>query len=232
VDEVLAVGDQEFQDKCIGKMKDVSGQGRTVLFVSHNLAAVKSLCTRGLLLKNGRKIFEGETLDTLEKYMEKDNQIAEDGKINREIEKDYKAIITHVSITDSKGQINQEVFYDDEIVINLTIESMIEDKVLLDFTFNTKEGVSVVYAVNSFDKTELMLKRGTNDFQVRLKNNFLPGKYYLNSGVHDVKGSTIDYLENLTSFTVLNVAKQSEDSYPFNWVNAYTKTNGLWLKTK
>ena len=137
-----------------------------------------------------------------------------------------------MSITDNKGQINQEVFYDDEIVINLTIESMIEDKVLLDFTFNTKEGVSVVYAVNSFDKTELMLKRGTNDFQVRLKNNFLPGKYYLNSGVHDVKGSTIDYLENLTSFTVLNVAKQSEDSYPFNWVNAYTKTNGLWLKTK
>lgn len=53
VDEVLAVGDAEFQNKCIGKMKDVSGQGRTVLFVSHNMTAVKSLCTKGLLLTKG-----------------------------------------------------------------------------------------------------------------------------------------------------------------------------------
>lgn len=51
VDEVLAVGDVEFQKKCMGKMKDVSGQGRTVLFVSHNMAAVKNLCTKGLLIE-------------------------------------------------------------------------------------------------------------------------------------------------------------------------------------
>ena len=54
VDEVLAVGDAEFQKKCLGKMKDVSGQGRTVLFVSHNLLAVKSLCNRGVFLEYGR----------------------------------------------------------------------------------------------------------------------------------------------------------------------------------
>lgn len=54
-DEVLAVGDAEFQKKCLGKMKDVSsGQGRTVLFVSHNMAAVKSFCTKGIVLENGR----------------------------------------------------------------------------------------------------------------------------------------------------------------------------------
>lgn len=58
VDEVLAVGDVEFQEKAIGKMKDVSqGEGRTVLFVSHNMAAVRSLCTRGIILKNGRTDF-------------------------------------------------------------------------------------------------------------------------------------------------------------------------------
>jgi lipopolysaccharide transport system ATP-binding protein len=60
VDEVLAVGDAEFQKKCLGKMKDVSGEGRTVLFVSHNMAAVKSLCTRGLLLQNGEVVIMGE----------------------------------------------------------------------------------------------------------------------------------------------------------------------------
>src|SRR5207253_3889506 len=54
VDEVLAVGDAEFQKKCLGKMGEVSrGEGRTILFVSHNMAAVKQLCTKGIVLKNG-----------------------------------------------------------------------------------------------------------------------------------------------------------------------------------
>lgn len=60
VDEVLAVGDAEFQKKCIGKMKDVSGEGRTVLFVSHNMAAVKSLCNTGIILQNGEIIYSGD----------------------------------------------------------------------------------------------------------------------------------------------------------------------------
>lgn len=68
VDEVLAVGDAEFQKKCLGKMKDVSGQGRTVLFVSHNMAAVKSLCTKGILLSNGKLVFDGTQLETVNKY--------------------------------------------------------------------------------------------------------------------------------------------------------------------
>ncbi len=54
IDEVLAVGDAEFQKKCLGKMKDVAGQGRTVLFVSHNMAAVKGLCSRAILVENGK----------------------------------------------------------------------------------------------------------------------------------------------------------------------------------
>ena len=68
VDEVLAVGDQEFQDKCIGKMKDVSGQGRTVIFVSHNLGAIKSLCTRAILLKNGKIVANSDTSSVLNIY--------------------------------------------------------------------------------------------------------------------------------------------------------------------
>src|ERR1700741_2136106 len=59
VDEVLAVGDAEFQKKCLGKMKDVSGQGRTVLFVSHNMSAIRQLCTRALLLEDGHVIQDG-----------------------------------------------------------------------------------------------------------------------------------------------------------------------------
>lgn len=69
VDEVLAVGDAEFQKKCLGKMGDVSkGEGRTVLFVSHNMTAVKELCSQGILLKHGEIGFQGSVLETIIDY--------------------------------------------------------------------------------------------------------------------------------------------------------------------
>lgn len=77
VDEVLAVGDAEFQKKAIGKMKDVSqGGGRTVLFVSHNMAAVKSLCKKGVLLENGMVKETGPIDDIVGHYLKGDNEIA------------------------------------------------------------------------------------------------------------------------------------------------------------
>lgn len=69
VDEVLAVGDAEFQKKCLGKMSDVSkGEGRTVLFVSHNMAAVQNLCNKGIVLKNGKVEFKGDTNNCILNY--------------------------------------------------------------------------------------------------------------------------------------------------------------------
>lgn len=70
VDEVLAVGDAEFQKKAIGKMKDVSkGEGRTVLFVSHNMTSVKQLCKNGILLENGKVAYSGTAEETIDKYL-------------------------------------------------------------------------------------------------------------------------------------------------------------------
>jgi lipopolysaccharide transport system ATP-binding protein len=70
IDEVLAVGDAEFQKKAIGKMQDISREGgRTVLFVSHNMAAVKSLCTRGIVMENGRVVFDGKIDDSIDRYI-------------------------------------------------------------------------------------------------------------------------------------------------------------------
>lgn len=72
VDEVLAVGDVEFQKKALGKMQDVSNkQGRTVLFVSHNLASLRSLCTRGLLMVNGKMVSEGQIVTIINEYEKK-----------------------------------------------------------------------------------------------------------------------------------------------------------------
>ena len=69
VDEVLAVGDAAFQKKCIGRMGDVARSGRTILFVSHNMAAVESLCTRAVLLRGGRVAAVGSTQEVIEKYL-------------------------------------------------------------------------------------------------------------------------------------------------------------------
>jgi lipopolysaccharide transport system ATP-binding protein len=71
VDEVLAVGDAEFQKKCLGKMGDISkGEGRTVLFVSHNMAAVQTLCNKGILVENGMIVYQGAINDTISKYLQ------------------------------------------------------------------------------------------------------------------------------------------------------------------
>lgn len=71
VDEVLAVGDASFQKKCLGKMNDVAHGGRTIVFVSHNMQAIRSLCSRSILLDEGRMVFDGPTEETLRVYHER-----------------------------------------------------------------------------------------------------------------------------------------------------------------
>ena len=90
VDEVLAVGDAEFQKKAVGKMQDISrGDGRTVLFVSHNMAAVKSLCTRAIVLEHGKVAYNGSTQDAVSFYLSDGNREIIDNLLER---KDRKGI--------------------------------------------------------------------------------------------------------------------------------------------
>ena len=81
VDEVLAVGDAEFQEKCLGKMRDVAAGGRTVLFVSHNLKAVKQLCTRAVVLSGGRVLWTGPVEDAFPPPEPEPEPIAEDADV-------------------------------------------------------------------------------------------------------------------------------------------------------
>ncbi len=69
VDEVLAVGDMAFQKKCLGKMSEVSQSGRTIIFVSHNMAAVQNLCSRGVVLSNGTMLFNGGSEEAIQQYL-------------------------------------------------------------------------------------------------------------------------------------------------------------------
>lgn len=113
VDEVLAVGDAEFQKKAIGKMQDVSkGEGRTVLFVSHNMAAVRSLCTRGVMLKNGLVDYIGNIPDTLEHYLKNDDsaqkeKIIDNVKFTKSTLKITNIEINGTELSESTIQSNQ-----------------------------------------------------------------------------------------------------------------------------
>ncbi|HZJ00720.1 MAG TPA: ABC transporter ATP-binding protein [Gemmatimonadaceae bacterium] len=107
VDEVLAVGDAAFQKKCLGKMEEVSGEGRTVFFVSHNTQAVRQLCTRGILLEHGRVAADGPTDSTLAVYNQKLRELkvdAETGVNNPENRRGSGAVrFTSVSVEDLDG---------------------------------------------------------------------------------------------------------------------------------
>lgn len=100
IDEVLAVGDAEFQKKCMGKMEDVSKSGRTILFVSHNLSAVSQLCQRSLLLKSGTLVMQDETNKVIDQYIaqSRDNSFPETISIVPGMElKNMSFVLNHVS---------------------------------------------------------------------------------------------------------------------------------------
>jgi lipopolysaccharide transport system ATP-binding protein len=104
VDEVLAVGDAEFQKKCLGKMKDVAGHGRTILFVSHNMTSLQALCDRAIFLENGKALNSGSVHDAVALYLH--GQVKEDSPVYDVIEfpKNADAVIDRVRILDSEGQ--------------------------------------------------------------------------------------------------------------------------------
>lgn len=105
VDEVLAVGDAEFQKKAIGKMQDVSkGEGRTVLFVSHNMGAVETLCTKGVILKNGTISYTGDIHSSIDKYMESNIISASSQLITNGIKKCHPDLtISSITINGQSG---------------------------------------------------------------------------------------------------------------------------------
>lgn len=128
VDEVLAVGDAEFQKKCLGKMKDVSsGEGRTVLFVSHNMAAMSKLCTKGIFLNNGIKEKDSSIIDCINAY----SRVAEYGNENiyQSLSQDKSIFIKEVTLNKIEN-IDKPVnlFYHDEVIsVKIKFVSHVKD---------------------------------------------------------------------------------------------------------
>ena len=100
VDEVLSVGDADFQKKCLGKMGEIAGQGRTVLFVSHNMTAVRGLCTKGILLEKGQVQLAGPVAEALQAYSGKSTNLTSFSRAPRHT---GKPTIIGVSVLKSDG---------------------------------------------------------------------------------------------------------------------------------
>jgi lipopolysaccharide transport system ATP-binding protein len=100
VDEVLAVGDLAFQKKCLGKMGEVTDDGRTVLFVSHNMAVIQGLCRRGIFLENGTVVDDGPIEDAVRSYLGRLEQAGSTGLLDRLDRRGWQeVIVSHVEIT-------------------------------------------------------------------------------------------------------------------------------------
>ena len=143
VDEVLAVGDAEFQKKAIGKMQDVSkGEGRTVLFVSHNMPAVRSLCTRGVMLKNGMIDFMGSIPDTLDHYL-KDGDNTHKEKIIDYVKKDIKKTLTITNIEINGTDSTESTIQSNQRDMKIKIEGSTQEELHYDIMliFKNKDGM-------------------------------------------------------------------------------------------
>ncbi|UOG75940.1 ABC transporter ATP-binding protein [Hymenobacter tibetensis] len=120
VDEVLAVGDADFQKKCLGRMKDVSvNDGRTVLFVSHNMGAITTLCDRGLVLSNGEVAFGGDIYQSVDLYLKNGSTIASNSYYNPSAkETDFVSVV----ISKSNGESATNFHFADDIAIKFEIK--------------------------------------------------------------------------------------------------------------
>jgi lipopolysaccharide transport system ATP-binding protein len=212
VDEVLAVGDTQFQEKCLGKMRDISrGDGRTVLFVSHNLATVKSLCSSSVLLKNGRVVYQGTTSDAIQEYISSSIQHSGHWVRNGSGGKDIR--FESVSLTDLQGMIKSDFDFSEPICIDLraTILKDLKDAEFAIRVIN-QEGHTIFTTGNSDDARKyLPLSTGPTRYIITIPQEFLnPGRYLLKIAAVVPKICLHDLIDDELSFVVHETGSLNE----------------------
>lgn len=209
VDEVLAVGDAEFQKKCLGKMKDVSGQGRTVLFVSHNMNVINSLCTRGILLENGMIKHNGNMSEVVAKYLDtgiegivsnakyeideiKKFQVLEVSLLNNE----DKHILNCIDVKDSFKIKTRYLFREAMSSVHLTV-------------YFTNEKGEIVYFIDRTDFADSYFSAEVGEYTTTLCFDaplLLPGRYSVTIGLGDTYSSNNDHKFDILFFEINNVS--------------------------
>jgi len=197
VDEVLAVGDSQFQRKCLGKMKDFStSEGRTVLFVSHSMASVRALCTRALWLDHGRVRMEGSSLDVIRGYLETS---MEGGETTRSLEtvkrlpgQGERLMITRVTLNDGESVQHGEPL---RVRIDYELRDAVAD-VAFGVGFSSPEGVRMM-SLDSDLESERRNLGGPHTGSVTLMLPVLrlqPGRYALDVAARSGDNVSLDYL--------------------------------------
>ena len=210
IDEVLAVGDAEFQKKAIGKMQDISkGEGRTVLFVSHNMAAVKSLCTRAIVLEHGSTVFEGETDEAVDFYLTTNKE-----SINKELSlRDDRKGLGNFQVIDIKtmngfGEESEIHLSGENIIFEIKIANKnkiaVED-LRLDFGLNDSNDIRISWFSTSLFDQKIKFEDAAY-LTIRMEIINVPlyaGSYTLTSNLI-VNNRNEDWVSNAVGFEIEN----------------------------
>ena len=209
VDEVLAVGDAEFQKKCVGKMGDVSrSEGRTILFVSHNMESVRSLCNKGLVLNNGSILFNGEVNDAIRQYSNKAKI-----ELNTSIENfplNPSATIESFKIDNLPVVSNKDL----EFTFSLKSEYANNTAALVLLIFDEFGQRVAIADLRCDDLFKISGQKDTYEVKGKIKSlPLLPGIYQL--GIYIQSRAVSGDYNNLLQFEVLE-KKYREDILPYN----------------
>jgi lipopolysaccharide transport system ATP-binding protein len=205
VDEVLAVGDADFQKKCLRKMGAVASSGRTVLFVSHNLGAIRTLCQRSLLLDRGRTAMIGGVIGVIERYMQGFNGEERGTAISptQHVRGDGRVLITNVQVSAASGE-SQQAFLIGES-FKLTFRYQVRTPTLCAFWFflQNSDGV-VVTSCFQKDNCALVLIREDGEMRLRMPSLYLqPGRYVVSAGIMNSTPEMVDWVDGAVEFQVL-----------------------------
>ena len=207
VDEVLAVGDAEFQKKAIGKMKDVStGEGRTVLFVSHNMDSVLNLCNHGVLLENGMVKQIGKIKPIVESYL-----MGSDQRVEYKAELSNKRVfISYAGFTGSDAQKKGLFNFNDHIGVRIRVDKSsslvkFDKNMVLSVTVITSKGTQV--CTNEISLAELQSKDSMEVVLNYPSEIIRPGGYYIRGDVHVPNVEWLDG-HDLCNLTISDVGSE------------------------
>ena len=211
VDEVLAVGDAEFQKKCLGKMGDVAGQGRTVLFVSHNLTAISTLCSRTILLNNGGLLKDGDSGKIIEDYIRlNDTKVYSsiDGTIDLTSHVNQygsPAIITGIKLAGLNGESRSSFFMNESfnIIVQLDNFSSVRNGVLGLIIKNELDQwmTSMTSSMRCLFKDE---KRSRQELAILKIDSLplMPGTYWIDLSISQKGSGRVDYVDRAAKLVV------------------------------
>jgi len=218
IDEVLAVGDFEFQKKCLDKIDDITSSKRTVLFVSHNLAAIERLCHRTIVINAGEKIFDGETSKAIENYYNlhkcqtiPDNLLSPD--IIRSGNGDVKFKL--IQILDEDLNLKPEISTGDNFTIKLDLDVQRPIKnPRIAITVKNKLGQTLFQLFNKTSQHDFgEIKMNTSILCYIKYIPLLPGIYYLNLWIAD-QFKTHDFIEHAYDLVIQEKVRTSNNQIP------------------